>query len=93
MFPRHPSFAKLACALAAALCLLAGACTARKEPGVLTQSQAADLLRKWDAAQSNSDPAGVAACLSRKLRYKMTFKGFGPTETRAGDYREYMEAT
>jgi len=41
----------------------------------------------------SDDLEGVTACLSTKLRYKMTFKGFGPTETRAGDYREYVEAT
>jgi hypothetical protein len=91
MFPRNSFSAKLLCALTA-LCLLAGACKT-KESGVLTQSQVADLLRKWDAAQMNDDIEGVTACLSPKLRYKMTFKGFGPTETRAGDYREYIEST
>jgi hypothetical protein len=91
MFPRSSFPAKLACALAA-LCLLAGACKT-KEAGVLTQPQVADLLRKWDAAQMSNDIAGVTACLSTKLKYKMTVKGFGPTDTLAGDYREYLEST
>ena len=91
MFPRKSSSAKLLCALAALLALVA--CNTKKEPGVLTQPQVAELLRKWDAAQMNSDLDGVVACLSKSLRHKYTFKGFGPTDTMAGGYREYIEAT
>lgn len=91
MSPRNSFPAKLLCALTL-LCLIACACST-KEPGVLTQPQVADLLQKWDAAQMNDDIKGVTACLSPKLKYKMTFKGFGPTETKTGDYREYVEST
>ncbi|HJU56734.1 MAG TPA: hypothetical protein VJ715_19270 [Pyrinomonadaceae bacterium] len=91
MSTRNSFSAKLLCALAA-LCLLASACST-KEPAVLTQPQVAELLQKWDAAQMNDDIKGVTACLSPKLRYKLTFKGFGPIETKTGDYREYIEST
>jgi hypothetical protein len=91
MSPRNSSFAKLACALAA-LCLFASACST-KEPGVLTQPQVAELLRKWDAAQTNEDLAGVTACLSTKFRYKIYYKLTGTTDTVTGDYKEYLEST
>lgn len=92
MLPRNSSFVRLACALAALLA--ASACaTKTKETGTLTQPQVSALLQKWDNAQMSSDLEGVTACLSQRLRYKTTYKGFGPTETRAGDYREYLEST
>jgi hypothetical protein len=87
----NPSFPKFACALAA-LCLLACACST-KEPAALTQPQVAELLQKWDAAQMNGDIEGVAACLSKKLQYKMTYKLFRTTDTDAGDYRKYIAGT
>jgi hypothetical protein len=91
MFPRNSSVAKLACALAA-LCLLACACST-KGPAALTQPQVAELLQKWDAAQTNEDIAGVTACLSTKLQYKIYYKLTGTTDTVTGDYREYLEST
>ncbi|HWT00826.1 MAG TPA: hypothetical protein VN256_11320 [Pyrinomonadaceae bacterium] len=91
MSPRNSFPATLLCALAV-VCLFASACKT-KEPGVLTQPQVAELLQKWDAAQMNEDIDGVTACLSKKLRYKITFKRFGPTDSDTGDYREYVEAT
>jgi hypothetical protein len=91
MFPRSSSYAKLACALAA-LCLFASACST-KESAVLTQPQVAELLQKWDAAQTNEDLAGVTACLSTKFQYKIYYKLTGTTDTVTGDYREYLEST
>jgi hypothetical protein len=91
MSPRNSCFVKLACVLAA-LCLFASACS-KKEPGVLTQPQVAKLLQKWDAAQTNEDLAGVTACLSPKLQYKIYYKLTGTTDTVTGDYREYLEST
>lgn len=93
MLPRHPPLAKLACALAALCLLAASACGTKKEPGVLTQPQVEALLQQWDAAQKNEDIAGVTACLSTKLKYKIYFKLSGTTDTVAGDYREYVEST
>ena len=91
MSPRNSFSAKLLCTLAA-LCLLASACST-KEPGVLTQPQVEDLLRKWDAAQASEDIQGVTACLSTKFKYKIYYKLTGTTDTVAGDYREYLEST
>ena len=91
MSPRNSFPVKLICALAA-LCLLACACS-KKESAVLTQPQVEDLLRKWDAAQTNEDIAGVTACLSPKLKYVIYYKLTGTTDTVKGDYREYLEST
>lgn len=96
MFPRNPFFAKLACALAALSLLAASGCSSKKERGSLTQltqPEVTALLRKWDDAQMSSDLEGVTACLSPRLRYKSTVKGFGPTETTEGDYAEYLAST
>lgn len=93
MLPRNSFSAKLLCALAALSLLAASACNTQKEPGVLTQPQVADLLRKWDAAQTNEDIEGVTACLSTKLQYKIYYKLSGTTDTMTGDYRKYVEST
>ncbi|HKR02302.1 MAG TPA: hypothetical protein VJT09_16610 [Pyrinomonadaceae bacterium] len=91
MFPRHLFLAKLSCALFI-LCLLASACSNKRDSG-LTQQRVATLLDKWQTAQKSDDITGVVDCLSRKFHYKMTFKNLGPTETRAGDYEDYVEDT
>ena len=94
MFPRNSSSAKKSlCALAALLCLLASSACAKKEPSTLTEAQVEELLRKWDAAQTNEDIAGVTACLSKKFKYVTYFKLTGTTDTVRGDYSEYLEST